>query len=374
MKKVSLLFLTLAVVMAACTSKPEKKEFALTGKLPSAEYDGKQVYLQIIDENTGDYVSVDTATVANSTFVFSGSAAEAPAIRFVSMEALRRPAVFVLEADSIEMSFDTTYVATIKGSDLNDKYQAFVDKRNSIGEGMAAISKEEEAAKEAKKLTPELEAKLENSYDSVYNEIKAATFDFTKSNISNVLGQYVLLDRGVSFSAAQLKELLPGLDAKLKANAKVQKLEQRLQALDATEIGKPFVDVKGATPAGETIALSDYAGKGKVVLVDFWASWCPPCRAEMPTVVEAYKKYKAKGFEIVGISLDDDKAAWEKGIKDLNITWPQMSDLKGWKTELGAAYAVNSIPHTLLLDKDGKIIEKDLRGDALLKKLAEILR
>ena len=166
MKKVSLLFLTLAVVMAACTSKPEKKEFALTGKLPSAEYDGKQVYLQIIDENTGDYVSVDTATVANSTFVFSGSAAEAPAIRFVSMEALRRPAVFVLEADSIEMSFDTTYVATIKGSDLNDKYQAFVDKRNTIGEGMAAISKEEEAAKEAKKLTPELEAKLENSYDS----------------------------------------------------------------------------------------------------------------------------------------------------------------------------------------------------------------
>lgn len=374
MKKVSFLFVTLAILMAACTSKPGQKEFALTGKLPTAEYDGKQVYLQIIDENTGDYVSVDTATIANSTFVFSGSAIDAPAIRFVSMEALRRPAVFVLEADSIEMFFDTAYVATLKGSELNNKYQAFVDNKNKVGEGMEAISKEEQAAKAANKLTPELEAKLENSYDSVYNELKAVTFDFAKANISNVLGQYILLDRGVSFSAAQLKELLPTLDAKLKANAKVQKLEQRLQALDATEIGKQFVDIKGNTPAGEAISLSDYAGKGKVVLVDFWASWCPPCRKEMPTVVEAYKKYKAKGFEIVGVSLDEDKAAWEKGIKDLNITWPQMSDLKGWKTELGAAYAVNSIPHTLLLDKDGKIIEKDLRGDQLLKKLAEILK
>lgn len=374
MKKVSFLFLALAVIMAACTSKTEKKEFALTGKLPSSEYDGKQVYLQIIDENTGDFVSVDTATIANSTFAFGGLALDTPAIRFISMDALRYPAVFVLESDSIEMSFDTVYAATIKGSELNDKYQAFADKRNSIYQGMVALDKEEKAAKEAKKLTPELEAILESRYDSIYSEANKATFDFTKSNLSNVVGQYVLMDRGVSFSAEQLKELLPALDAKLKTNAKIQKIEKRLEALEATEVGKQFVDIKGATPTGETIALSDYAGKGKYVLIDFWASWCPPCRKEMPIVVEAYNKYKSKGFEIVGVSLDNDKAAWEKGIKDLKITWPQMSDLKGWKTDLGAAYAVNSIPHTVLLDKDGKIIEKNLRGDQLLKKLAELLK
>ncbi|SHE53611.1 TlpA disulfide reductase family protein [Dysgonomonas macrotermitis] len=374
MKKVSFLFLALAVIMAACTSKTEKKEFALTGKLPSSEYDGKQVYLQIIDENTGDFVSVDTATIANSTFAFGGLALDTPAIRFISMDALRYPAVFVLESDSIEMSFDTVYAATIKGSELNDKYQAFADKRNSIYQGMVALDKEEKAAKEAKKLTPELEAILESRYDSIYSEANKATFDFTKSNLSNVVGQYVLMDRGVSFSAEQLKELLPALDAKLKTNAKIQKIEKRLEALEATEVGKQFVDIKGTTPTGETIALSDYAGKGKYVLIDFWASWCPPCRKEMPIVVEAYNKYKSKGFEIVGVSLDNDKAAWEKGIKDLKITWPQMSDLKGWKTDLGAAYAVNSIPHTVLLDKDGKIIEKNLRGDQLLKKLAELLK
>lgn len=374
MKRTSFLFLTLAVVMAACVSKTEQKEFALTGKLPSAEYDGKQVYLQTIDEKTGDYVSVDTATIANSTFVFSGSAADAPVVRFVSMDALRKPAVFVLEADSIEMSFDTAYMATVKGSELNSKLQAFVDNRNKINQGMLAIDKEMQAAKEAKKLTPALEAKLDNSYDSVYNEVKTATFDFAKANIANVLGQYVLLDRGISFTAAQLQELLPGLDAKLKETAKVKALEQRLQALGATEVGKQFVDIKGTTPEGATIALSDYAGKGKVVLIDFWASWCPPCRKEMPVLVEAYKKYKAKGFEIVGVSLDDDKAAWEKGIKNLNITWPQMSDLKGWKSELSGAYAVNLIPHTLLLDKDGKIIDKNLKGNDLLKRLAEVLK
>nr|WP_297168729.1 TlpA disulfide reductase family protein [uncultured Dysgonomonas sp.] len=375
MKKISsLFFATIVILMAACTGKPTPKEYTLTGNLSGGGSDSLLVYLQAIDENTGEFVSVDTATVQNGTFVFKGIAEDSPMLRFISAEGVSKPVLIAIESGNIDVSFDTAFVATVKGTPLNDKYQEFSNKRNKISDELRALSKLSKDAENAGTLTPEYEKELDDKYDSLYNGLKKEVFDFTKANITNPLGVYVLIDRGVSFDAAQLNELLPTLDPKTKTNPRILKLEKRLEALEGTEIGKQFVDIKGTTPDGKEISLSDYAGKGKYVLVDFWASWCPPCRKEMPLVVEAYKKYKNKGFEIVGVSLDDDKAAWEKGIKDLNITWPQISDLKGWKTELGAAYAVNSIPHTVLLDKDGKIIAKDLRGDQLSEKLAELLK
>ena len=109
------------------------------------------------------------------------------------------------------------------------------------------------------------------------------------------------------------------------------------------------------------------------VVVDFWASWCGPCRREMPNIVEAYAKYKGKNFEIVGVSLDQDADKWKDAIKKLNITWPQMSDLKGWQNEGAQLYAVNSIPHTMLVDADGTILARGLHGEALQAKLEEVL-
>lgn len=374
MKKISsLIFAATIILMAACTGQPNSKEYTLTGNI-SGGSDSLEVFLQIIDENTGEFVSVDTTTVQNGTFVFKGIAEQDPALRFISTEGLSRPVPVAIESGNIDVSIDTAFVVTVKGTALNDKYQEFSNKRNAINDQLRELSKLGKEAEKAGTLTPEYEKELDNKYDSLYNGLKKEVFDFTKANITNPFGVYVLIDRGVSFDATQLKELLPSLDAKVKASARVQKLEKRLQALEGTEVGKQFVDIKGTTPDGKELSLSDYAGKGKYVLVDFWASWCPPCRKDMPTVVEAYKQYKNKGFEIVGVSLDDDKAAWEKGIKDLNITWPQVSDLKGWKTELGAAYAVNSIPHTVLLDKEGKIIAKDIHASELLSKLAELMK
>ena len=111
-----------------------------------------------------------------------------------------------------------------------------------------------------------------------------------------------------------------------------------------------------------------------IVLIVFWASWCPPYRRDMPNLVAAYKKYKNKGFEIVGISLDSKADAWAKGVKDLNITWTQLSDLQGWKNSGAQLYGVNSIPHTVLVDKDGTIIAKNLHGEEIDAKLQEILK
>ncbi len=148
-------------------------------------------------------------------------------------------------------------------------------------------------------------------------------------------------------------------------------LQQEIDAVKNYAVGGIAPDFTQQSPDGKDISLSDF--RGKVVLIDFWASWCGPCRKENPNVLKVYKKYKEKGFEILGVSLDKTKDRWIKAIAEDGLPWPQVSDLKGWSNAVAQDYSVRSIPHTILLDKDGKILARGLRGPALERKLAEVL-
>ena len=134
-----------------------------------------------------------------------------------------------------------------------------------------------------------------------------------------------------------------------------------------------YTDIELPSPDGTLIRVSDFVAKNRYTLVDFWASWCGPCRAEMPTVVKAYTDYPAKGLEVIGVSLDEDKDAWVNAIDQLHMPWPQMSDLNGWDCAGARLYNVRSIPSNVLIDQQGNIIAKDLRGNELLGKLAELM-
>jgi len=156
-----------------------------------------------------------------------------------------------------------------------------------------------------------------------------------------------------------------------KVLAWVDQTKETMKIQSALEPGVAFPDFNEKDLAGEPLSIAKF--KGKVVLVDFWATWCGPCVAELPNVLAAYKKYHAKGFEVIGISLDQDENALKNFIKEKGMSWPQYFDGKGWGSKLGQKYGINSVPMTFLLDQEGKVVAKGLRGSSLDEQLAKML-
>jgi thiol-disulfide isomerase/thioredoxin len=168
------------------------------------------------------------------------------------------------------------------------------------------------------------------------------------------------------FAAALM--LLTGCKQKAPANEPVA--DTTVETTEpATETKTTYTDISLPGPQGQTVKVSDYVGKNRLVMIDFWASWCGPCMGEMPYVVKAYEMFHDKGLEIVGVSLDKDKASWLAAIEQTGQKWPQMSDLKGWDSEGAALYGIQSIPANVLINEQGEIVARDLRGDALLKEI-----
>ncbi|MBF1424543.1 peroxiredoxin family protein [Prevotella histicola] len=154
----------------------------------------------------------------------------------------------------------------------------------------------------------------------------------------------------------------------------MEKVKKLLASYELRHPGLMYKELTMEDLNGKQVKLSDWVGKGKYVFVDFWASWCGPCRKEMPNVVEAYNRYKNKGLEIVGVSFDSNKLQWSAAVEKLGMTWPQMSDLKGWECAAAKVYGIRSIPSNILIDPQGKIVAMDLRGSKLQTVLAELLK
>jgi thiol-disulfide isomerase/thioredoxin len=170
----------------------------------------------------------------------------------------------------------------------------------------------------------------------------------------------------------KLQADFPDTDVGRNVGEVIEMLERQVAAEAALAVGKTFPDFSEQDTAGRPLSIAGL--KGKVVLVDFWATWCGPCIAELPTVTAAYDKYRAKGFEIVGISLDDNRAALDAFVKDNKMAWPQFFDGQGWKNKLAQQYGINSIPATFLLDREGRIVAKNLRGEQLDQELSKLLK
>jgi thiol-disulfide isomerase/thioredoxin len=216
----------------------------------------------------------------------------------------------------------------------------------------------------------------EGETDVLFEQAKSAFAQFFVRNINTPFAQQVFTESKWvrRLNEAQLDSVVNAVtDETFKANEAYQKALARLEAMKNAQPGHRFINIESTDAAGNPVQLSDFVGHGKYVLLDFWASWCPDCRKEMPELVKIYEKFKEKKFEVVSYSLDKKSEDWKKGIADLGMTWPQMSDLGFWNSNGAQLYAVQWIPTSVLINPEGEILARNQSMDELSTTLEGLL-
>lgn len=366
MKKITLL---LMCGLLACGSlAAQNVKYEISGKTSDKSKEGKTVYLSLYSQSRK---AIDSAIVTNGAFAMKGTlpAKDVAILRFKDGAA---HSSFVLEGVPVNVELAEKNFPFVNGGEMAALYNEYQQSMRDIYKKLEDLNFEDLMTEYNKKETTDARRdEIRKIYDETYETpVSQLSEKMIDDNLDNIIG-------AVIFYSTQLEDdkcidILSKAGPDFKNYPPVQRIQKRFDAIALTSAGKQFVDFELADPEGKMHKLSEYAGKGNYVLVDFWASWCGPCRGEMPNFVKLYAEYHQKGFEIVGVSLDKDKDAWVNGIAKLGITWPQISDIKYWDCVPAKTYGVNSIPATVLIGPDGKIIARNLRGEELANKLAEI--
>ncbi|HAB51152.1 MAG: hypothetical protein A3K31_05965 [Ignavibacteria bacterium RIFOXYA12_FULL_35_25] len=362
MKRV-VLFLLFTIIFASCSTK--KDQYAIHGTVKGV--DTGKIYLQKYDSEK--WINIDSTRLEKGKFTFKGTI-EIPEMRQIIMEEKQVVIPLFVENSNIDVQIfpDSIDKSIVKGSTSQDKYQEYITLSEVIDQRM------EEAYKEWKKAKEVGDSIIMNRADSISTvldgEMKKLLIDFAKTNNATVVAPYLVMRNSWQFELPDLEKIVSGLDTLINVSQYTQLLKKRIDILRGVEIGRTAPDLTMNDPTGKPLTLSSL--RGKILLVDFWASWCGPCRVENPNVVKAYQQYNKKGFDILGCSFDKNREKWLKAIEDDKLTWHHVSDLQGWANAAGKLYGINSIPANVLLDKDQKIIARNLRGDDLINKLAEV--
>lgn len=344
-RKLSILFGLSLLLLAACNSGG----YTIQGNLADNELDGQQV--RII--NLASDQTVDSALVEGNSFVIKGSIEE-PAICAALVG--NKFSYFVLENSRIALDMEKSF--NVSSSKLGQAFDALYS-------GMDQLNQATRQALEG--VSPD---QKQAYYDAeVIPASKALAKEHLEKNGDNTVGEFAYMLYSSFADPQELIDAYEVLSDKLKDSPQIRSIYEKNKSMLTTAEGLPFVDFT-ITNAQGTQSLSDYVGKGKYVLVDFWASWCGPCLRETPYIVELYNKYHKQGLDVLGVAVWDKPEETLKKIEELKLPWPQIIDAQRIPTEL---YGIQGIPHIILFGPDGTILARNLRGEAMKAKVAEVM-
>ena len=376
MRYLPIFFLTF--ILLNCET-PKKDSVFINVQAPGV-YNGMRAYLKVANERS-QLVNVDTAIVLDEKFYFDGKRTE-PRLEYLFIDGFQGNLPLIVENGDIEILInkDSLHASKVKGTETNQTYQTHLNKEKRLTANLKKLFTAQQVARQNNDLRTvnNLSNDINNASDSLTN-LSLRFIDSNKNSyVSAILLNNIITSNRVSLDSIEsgfnkLSENLKTSTYGLKVNNFIVTQRRILEQQKNIQIGGTAPNFKSKTPDGEDLALNDI--KGKVTIIDFWASWCGPCRRENPNVVKVYNKYHEKGLEIISVSLDREgqKERWLKAIDDDKLNWYHVSNLKYWQDPVAQLYSVRSIPSTFILDADGKIIAKNLRGQALEDKIAEIL-
>ncbi|MCK9641053.1 MAG: AhpC/TSA family protein [Prolixibacteraceae bacterium] len=360
-----LLFFGLITMSILSCAKPDK--FVIKGEIKGKE-SGK---IQLMKFDNGRWIAEDSTTITKGKFQLTGKA-DLPELRFVALVPQQMVAQFFAENGTITIQAynDSLDKSVVTGSKSNEEFKVYQTELMSLSKESQGMQQRFMSAQQSGDQDGMKKARID--YEAMVQNLSVYAKNFIREHKASTVSPLIaMMQFGETASAAEIDTLIKFLDPSVHPSIYVAELKKIAEKKRATDMGSMAPDFTLPTPDGGSFTLS--STRGKYVMIDFWAAWCQPCRHENPNVVALYAKYKDKGFDVVGVSLDREKDAWVKAIADDQLVWHQVSELKFWQSQIAQKYGVTAIPCTFLLDKEGKIIGKNLRGDDLANKLAELM-